>query len=383
MKITFLIRSLVKGGGAEMQLAYLAKGLRQKGHKVDIICYYRGDSLEQEVAAQGINIHLLNKKNKWDTHKFLVKLYKQIKIIQPDIVYSFLDTSNFFAACVKCVMWRQFKLIWGIRNSSHRTDYTTKTSYLLSILNVWLAKFIPNTIIANSFNGRLAYINRGYPSKKMLVITNGIDIEKFKPNTSSRKRVREKLAIAKHEIVIGMISRLSKRYDIFLMMAAMLLRQNSNLKFILVGDGSEKQLAKLRKLIDKLQLGDNFIFFKSYEPIAELYQMMNIFVLISDSEGFPNVIGEAMASAVPCIATDVGDNKQIIADTGFIIPEITEKVVADVCNDVLSSACKTNKGQAARQRISTEYSVQTLIDKHQAIFTRLMQCEKVGNITHV
>ena len=96
-------------------------------------------------------------------------------------------------------------------------------------------------------------------------------------------------------------------------------------------------------------------------------------MLSSRAEGFPNVIGEAMACGVPCVTTDVGDAKEIVGDTGWVVPPRDFKS-SKILDDALSCSDKELKyrGYKARERVEKYFSMEATKDKYVSIYQSMI-----------
>ena len=114
MKIAFLVRAL-NYGGAQSQLVILAQGLKKRGHTICVIAFYNGIHA-RELSAAGINVHLLNKRGRWDVIGLLWRLTRLIRAESPDILYGYLATCNLLTGWLKFFP-RHTKAVWGVRVS--------------------------------------------------------------------------------------------------------------------------------------------------------------------------------------------------------------------------------------------------------------------------
>jgi glycosyltransferase involved in cell wall biosynthesis len=152
---------------------------------------------------------------------------------------------------------------------------------------------------------------------------NGIDTELFNgKGRESRKSFRERLTIAKDSPVVGIVANLRpvKGIDVFLRAARLVARQIPEARFIVAGDGTERE--KLSGLVRELDLSQAVTFLGKVNDIASLLQAIDVGVLASHSEGFSNAIVEYMISGLPVVCTDAGGNREAVTDgeNGFIVP---------------------------------------------------------------
>ena len=357
MKILFLTRSL-NAGGAERQLVLLARGLQQRGHDVAVALCYSGGLLEADLREASVRILPLNKRGRWDVLGFLTRLVRTVLHERPDLLHGYIG--NLLTLLAKPFL-SSIKIVWAIRNS--RTDYSrydwlVRTCHRLERNLAWSA----DLIIANSQAGYRSYVADGFPKEKIVVIPNGIDTARFFPNHEAREWTRTQWGIARHETLIGLVGRLDqiKDHETFLQAAVLLLRERKQVRFVCVGDGPSEYKTALQCRARALGLSEHLMWIGAQSQIAEVYNALDLLVNSSYGEGFSNVLGEAMACGVPCVATDVGDSALVIGDVGQLVPPKDPAALKAAIQTVLVS-----KPTAAeiRRRIVEHFSLEALILK--------------------
>ena len=196
-KITFLIRSLHRGG-AERQLLTLVKALDQEQFEITIMTFYSGCPLAKELDGSGVALVTLDKKNRWDLLGFMGKLINELRRLKPDILHGYLGTANVLSVLLKPLL-PETRIGWGVRTSNvdfSRYDWLSNLNYKVETL---LSAF-PDLIIFNSHTGKKYHIAQGFASKKIAVIPNGIDTERFKPNLEAKKKLERNLDFPKIQL---------------------------------------------------------------------------------------------------------------------------------------------------------------------------------------
>ena len=321
MRILFLIRSLGLGG-TERQLVVLAKALAARGHEVAVALFYPGGALESELADAGIPIHRLDKRGRWDLIRPLRNLIMLIRDERPGIVHGFLPPANILAA-VAHLFAKGPKLIFGLRASNveaGRYGFVNRLSYKLES---WLTRRA-DLAISNSAAGLRSGWARGMPAGHGLVIPNGIDVSRFRPDPDASKRAGP--------FRIGMIARVDpmKDHDTFVAAAHIITQRCNDVTFVLAGPGTETLADKAAGLAMEI-----------HGPLAQperLIAGLDLAVLSSRfGEGFPNALAEAMASGVPVVATDVGDVATIVGNAGRVVPPGAPAALAEAVLDLIPS----------------------------------------------
>jgi len=219
-------------------------------------------------------------------------------------------------------------------------------------------------IIFNSHKGLDTNIKNGYRAQKIRVISNGIDVDKFKFDRFARNKMRRKHSISSTKKVIGIVSRLAtmKDHTTFFKAVALLAEKIDRVVLIVVGDGTAVYVEELQNLVENLGLREQVIWFGNRSDVVTIYSALDVLVSSSSyGEGFPNVIGEAMSCGVPCVVTDIGDSAMIVGDPTRVVNPRDPEMLAAAIYRILKTQ-KSNESQALRNRIISNYSIDKMID---------------------
>lgn len=367
-KILFFIRSL-NAGGAERQLVVTAKGLAGRGFQVTVLTFYSGGFYADELNNTNVQLLSLHKKGRWDLFPFFFRLTKVLHQQSPDVIYSFLSTANTLIILLRPFI-HPVRVVWGVRASNMDLDLYDWLSRWSYWVECRLAHFA-DTIIANSQAGRNYAVAHGFPEKKITVIPNGIDTERFRPDRSAGERVRKEWGIAEDELLIGVVGRIDpmKGLPTFLEAAVLIKQQVPQARFVCVGKGEAVYKKNMCKLATELGLDDVLIWAGRRTDMTAVYNAFDIASSSSYGEGFPNVIGEAMACGVPCVVTAVGDSALIVGETGIVVKANDSHALAASLNEMLSLDDVEFKrlSNVARKRVIDGFSVNTLIDSTECV----------------
>ncbi|ACC80078.1 glycosyltransferase [Nostoc punctiforme] len=365
-KIVFIIRDLGYGG-AQRQLITLVKNLDKQIFNTTVIFFYANGSLQKDLENNNIQTICLEKRGRWDIFGFLWRLMGHLKRIQPDSLHGYLSESNLLTIFLK-PFFLSTSIIWGIRDSNISLDSYDWLDRLIFEIECLLSRFV-DLIIVNSHAGQAYHLSHGFPAKKMVVIPNGIDTERFQPNSEAGLRVRTEWRISKDTILIGLIGRLDpmKDHPTFLKAVALLCKERENVCFVCVGIGTHEYAQELYQLAEELEVAEKVIWAGGRADMPDIYNALDITCSSSSyGEGFSNVIGEAMACGVPCVVTDVGDSAWIIDDTGIVVPPNNpEALKAGITSLINIISSKSYSSCHIRQRIISHFSVLNLSLKTQ------------------
>jgi glycosyltransferase involved in cell wall biosynthesis len=362
-KVLFFIRSL-NSGGAERQLVVTARGLAERGYKVTVLTFYSGGYYADELSTTKVRLLSLHKKGRWDLVAFFFRLIVVLRTEAPDSMYSFLGTANILS-----ILSRPFapptRTVLGVRASSidlDQYDWVARWSYWVECR---LARFADHVIV-NSHAGLNYAVAHGFPESKMVVISNGIDTEYFRPDKVSGVRVRKAWGVGKDEQLIGLVGRIDPMKDhvTFLKAAALIKRELSNVRFVCVGKGEIEYENAMHKLATEMNLDDVLIWAGICSNMMEVYNALDITSSSSSSEGFSNVIGESMACGVPCVVTNVGDSALVVGQAGLVVlPNDSGALCSAWCEMLLLEVTEPRvMSVAARDRIISQFSISTLLD---------------------
>ena len=372
MRILFFIQSLGMGG-ADRQLSILSGHLARRGHDVSVVALYTTDQnwkLFWQLDSIDTRSLLLNEPTGVlaggaGLIKATLELRGFLKRENIQILYGYLGHTARFISWLATRGMPDTKLIWGTRTSGGNTDLYRRNWKLSLLFNLckWVSASVP-LMISNSEAGYNYNKARGYRCRKELVIANGFDVEKFKPDPQARVRMRSEWGALEDEKLIGRIGRLApmKGYPDFLEAAALLSRERKDVRFVIVGDGPDSYRRQLRLLSQELGLAERLIWAGARPDMPAVYNALDILCSSSShGEGFPNTIGEAMVCGVPCVATDVGDSAKIVGDKGIVVPSGNPQMLADGLTTLLHRLHGINP-LGLRERIVSRFSIEKMVD---------------------
>lgn len=361
-RLVILARKL-DAGGAERQLIVLARGLAQRGRDVHVVLFYRGGVFDHELTQSGISVHYLDKGGRWDVVPFLVRTVRLLRQLAPSVIYSFLDVPNILASLARpLVRWP--RLIWSIRVAHMDMSRYDWVMRMANRVEADLGR-LASQVISNSAAGARWAIDRGIATDKLVVIRNGIDTQRFHPGIEGAAQLRAAWNIPENARLIGLVGRLDvmKDHAGFLHAAARLASVDASVRFVCVGDGPKAMQTRLMALAHDLGLDARLVWAGPRSDMPLVYNALDLLCLSSNAEGFPNVVGEAMACGVPCVVTDVGDAAHVVADCGEVVPPRDPDALSQGMQAMLDRLLgdPTLKGRA-RERVERLFSVARMVD---------------------
>jgi glycosyltransferase involved in cell wall biosynthesis len=372
LKIIHIITSL-NVGGAEQALKRLLLTTPDAQRNTLVISLKNLGKIGEGLQSRGFEVVALNMRSFLAFPVGIFRLYRIIRQFQPDIVQTWLYHADLIGgvvakiAGVKCI-------IWGIRTTE--LDSGSKLTAWIRKLLALLSYVIPAKIVCVAEASRNKHIALGYDTPKMVMIGNGFESEQLQSSPQQRSELRSSVCLKDEDIVIGTLGRLSqeKGQDVFVRSAGMIAQEYSNVRFLMVGRGLEPVDEALMQWINAIGFADRFVLMGERRDVAVVLSAMDIFCLPSRSEGFPNVLGEAMAMGLPCVSTDVGDAGVLLGDTGILVQKDDYEALAVGLKQMLdmSEDERTALGERARLRVQNEFTLEQMRKKFEAVYTELL-----------
>jgi glycosyltransferase involved in cell wall biosynthesis len=365
VKVVFLVRQL-NIGGAERQLVIVANELASRGHEVVIASFYPGGALSKQLDSRRVRLISLEKRSRWDLFTMYFKVLRVMRQERPDILHGWMHTQNVVATAAR-FFFPKAKLYWCVRASNLETVLDRVES-----LAVWLQSRLAvfaDCIVVNSMAGLEHAASGGIDREKMVFIPNGIDTNVFYPAEAEGRRIRSDWGIGESEKVIGKVARYDpiKNHPLFLKAAARIAAERADVRFVCVGHGEEAYLQQLQELTRTLGIQDRVQWIDARPDVRAVYNALDVFCSSSTSEGFPNVIGEAMACGRQCVVTDVGDSKFVAGETGITVPSDDVDALAAGFRQALDRGPLNLR---ARQRVLENFTVAHPGDKTEQALLR-------------
>jgi glycosyltransferase involved in cell wall biosynthesis len=368
MRILFLVRSLGLGG-AEVQLAQLARGLQERGHIVQVAALYAGGAMWEKLAEADIECLHLAKRSRWDLLSPLRRLKEVAHAFHPDIVYSFMPAANVLAALARSSL-APAALVWGVRASRADWRFYGKFPALLTRIEGHLSAR-PDLIICNSHAGRHYYLQSGWRARRMEVVENGFDLEAFRPDLEGRTRVRAELGVPPERCVVGIVGRIDpiKDHASFLRMAAVLQAHGRACEFWCIGAGEDAYVDSMRALAAELGVAPLVRWLGTRQDMRAVYSALDASCLTSLAEGFPNAAGESMACGTPCVTFDVGDAAAIVGDDALVVrTRDAQQLAAAVAHALDADGLR----ERSRERIAANFPLRRCVERSEECLRRVM-----------
>lgn len=370
MHITHIITSLSDGGAEAVLYRLCTNDTHAKHTVISLMDMGKYGLMLQEA---GIEVHCLNMPSGRVTFSGLHILYKLLKQLQPNAVQTWMYHADLIGGVVAKLTGIK-NINWGIHHTVLVKGKTKRSTILVAKLCALLSRIIPKKIVCCAHKAAEIHAELGYQKSKMMVIPNGYKLEQFTPNTKVGNEIRQELELTEQEVVLGIVGRFDPLKGHFSLLNALsLLPDSITYRCLLVGKDLNSANSLLVEEIQCLELQDTILLLDQRSDIPAVMNALDIHILSSMSEAFPNVLCEAMACGTPCVTTDVGDAAFIVGNTGWVVPAknpeaLAEAILSAVNEKTSNKQSWTNRKQACRNRIVENFSIEKMIEKYHQIW---------------
>jgi glycosyltransferase involved in cell wall biosynthesis len=364
LRVALIAGSLTQGG-AEKQLVYMARALRDCGVDVRVYSLTRGEFYESVLKAEGIEPVWVGAIGHPAAR--LAILVRAFRHCHPHIVQS----THFFANLYAGIAARTCGAIavGSIRNDG-AFDLQANGRW-----GPWLLR-APAVLLANSAAARTHAESVGTPANRIHVLDNVINLREFDralgAGAAAPVAADPPVAIAVCRLVA------MKRLDRFIQALARARERVPDLRGIIVGDGPERP--RLEALARSLNgTSEHLTFAGRRDDVPALLRGAHMLVHTSDHEGFPNAVLEAMAAGLPVIATPAGDVRRVVVDgeTGFVTPFDDVTGMADRMVQLATAPeLRRRMGEAGRARVERAYSFAALGGRLLATYRAMAETQR-------
>ena len=374
VRLAFLITSLAIGG-AELMLLRLLENLDRRRFEPYVISLIDAGDLGDRISSLGIGLLELHMPRGRLRISALWTLVKFLKQWRPSILHTWMYHADLFGSMAATLAGR-IPVVWCIRASSHEHGYISSLTRLAVRTAALLSHFIPARVISCSRTAMRDHIHIGYRPDKFVVIPNGFDLERFRPDPVARNAVRHELLVPEEAQLVGFVARFDplKNHVGFLQAAASLLKVFPQVRFLLAGADVHEGNRELSEAIESAGLASVVYLMGRRTDVHRLMAALDVLVSASLSEAFPNVVGEAMACGVPCVVTDVGDSALIVDNAGRVVRVGDTAALASALHGVLSmsESDRTELGRVARARIHEHFDIRKIAQQYQTLYEQLL-----------
>lgn len=259
------------------------------------------------------------------------RLIGLIRSESPDVVQTWMYHADLLGGIAAKVAGVE-KVFWGIRHSTLEKKKSKESTIAIAKVSALLSGIVPEKIVCCAKKSLEVHRDIGYSPNRLIVIPNGYDLSKFMVDEPSGSELRTSLGVGPETFLLGKVGRYDPFKDHDNLLSALCELQVSGVDFkcLLVGRGLTSENSELIARITELELGDKIILAGQRTDIPAVMNALDLHVLSSSSEGFPNVLAEAMACGTPAVSTDVGDAGEIVGDPALLCLPRNPKALSEL-----------------------------------------------------
>ena len=368
-----LVIGQLQQGGAEGQLVHLATGLIGTDWVPAVACMSEvAEPHATTLRGAGIPVAVFPRARHrdWGRARALAAMLGRERA---DVVHSFLVGANAYAyagsrlAGISCLV------------TSSRTSMPVRSA-LARTAHAWVFRR-SSAVIANSEWVRSFTASYyGVPRDRIRVVRNGVDLAAFSAGGGPAARIRAEFGVPEGGLLIGTLGRLSreKNLELFVDVAAALSREFPLVSFAIIGEGPHRAAVEAAV---KAAAGPSRVHLAgAHSDVPAVLSALDIFLTTSDTEGLPNAVMEAMACALPVVATRVGGTHEIVEEgvTGRLVPPGRIVPILEAIRPLIADrSLRVRMGQAGRARIEASFSLEAMVSGTLAVYEEALAGGKI------
>lgn len=362
-------------GGAETTLYRLLANLAPVHGSHTVVSMLSGGAYAPMLRDLGVDVIELGSRRSASAVGMLPRFCRTLLRLQPDLVQAWMYHANIAASIARVLRVSRAPLVWNVRQTLERFADDRPLTRGFALAGAPL-RSTPDCIVYNSIRAAEQHERLGYPAAKRCIILNGIDCSRFAPREGARIELRRSLGLADDALLVGRIARNAAMKDYptlfraFQMIAARIHRAH----LVVVGPGMVASDHDLARLAQATGAPSRIHFLGQRLDVAHLMPGFDVVVSPSrSSEGFPNVVAEAMACGVAVMGTSVGETAEIIGDAERIVKPGDHSALARVVIDLLSLGheARSALGMRDRARIEAGFALGVMADRYAQLWHAL------------
>lgn len=373
IRVTHVIDGL-SVGGAEVMLANLLRRTDRSAFHAEVISLTDIGPVGEQIAAEGVSVRALGLAPEVLPALRALRLPSWLRGSAPDIIQTWLYQADLVAGVAGRISTRA-PVIWGIHRNDLDSGWTKRRLATAARLSARVSKLVPRRIVCCSERAAEVHAALGYDRRRITVIANGFDLGELAPDPEARGSVRAELGLRPDAVLVGMVARFdpTKDHASLLRAAAEVVRSRPDVHFVLCGAGVERSNPSFAPLIDR-DTSANVHPLGLRRDIPRIDAALDLAVLSSRSEALPLAIGEAMASGVMCVVTDVGDAAALVGDTGIVVPAGDPTALAGAIRSALELPAdeRRARGADARRRIEQQYEITSVVRRYEDLYREVL-----------
>lgn len=363
MNVFHIITGL-NDGGAEAVLYRLCKHDHANHHHV--VSLSGSGKYGPMIEALGVSVTTLKMSPGRASPLAFIRLIRLLRREKPDVVQTWMYHGDLFGGLAARVAGIG-SVVWGIHHTTLEPGKSKKTTIWIAKLLAKLSWWLPSKVVVCAQQAMDVHEALGYDRSKMRFNPNGYDLADFHPGLDPKGELRANLVSDQPVPLIGMVGRFNPQKDHNNLLDALVILRDRLVSFrcVLVGTGLDLSNPQIVEWMAQRGLTDHVQLLGRRNDIPHIMNALDLHVLPSAGEAFPNVVAEAMACGTPCVVTDVGDAAYIVGNTGWVVPPRDASALAEAIEAAIEEMRDVEKASVrslhARQRIEENFSIERMV----------------------
>ena len=368
MRLLYLVGALGRGG-AELQVAQLARLMRQRGHEVALLAYDGPSDLDDDLRQVGVDVRVAHARRRREK---LAVVREAVRELQPEVMHGVMKRASSLAVMARGLRRRPRIVATDMSTATFNPNQRALRAALVAF--AFADRVVTQTELNRRNLERLAPWLRG----KVRVIRNGLDTERFTPNGDTGRTVGEPFRFC----AVGTVYPIKNPVRVLEALAKLRRRGAPPFRLDWYGrfgrsEGEREAMQEtVRSAVEALGLHDVVTFHGEVGSVEEAYRKADALVHASLQEGFPNAVAEAMACGLPLVVSDVSDLPLVVesAENGFMcdatdVSSITHALESMLTLDVHK---RFAKGEASRRLAKRWFALDPFADSFENLYTTLV-----------
>ena len=370
IRVTHVISGL-ELGGAEMMLYKLLGSLDRRRFQPEVISLSSFGPLAPRIAALGIPVSALGMSRGRLAPRPLGRLARRLAGGRTHVVHTWMYHADLLGGLLARALGDS-RVLWGVRGSLD-PRLSKRSARAVARACAAISGWVPDRIVSCSQRLLDMHVELGYDRERMIVIPNGFDLTWLTADATLRASTRARLGVGEGEPLVGTLGRYHPQKDhrTFIRAAAVVAAAHPRARFLLCGPGVDAANHELTGAIADAGIAERCLLGGVQEDPRGVLNALDLLVCSSSfGEGFPNVLGEAMACSVPCVTTDIGDAAAIVADTGRVVASSDPAALGAAIGSLieLPAGERAALGGAARRRVEQHFELSSVTRRFEALY---------------
>lgn len=381
-RVLHVITSLDPDGAQTMLLKLVSRSHGDRFRHA--VVALRGGSLARRFADLGVDVSIAGVSRPTSLPAAFFRLRRAVRAARPDVIHGWLAHGNVAAEAARALGAPRATVLWNVRDTNpdlHAKGFGPRAvPRLAGLLSRRPARVVNNSVES----ARVHTETLGYDPERWEIVPNGFDTSEFRPSPAARRAVREEIGVADGAPLVGLVKRYhaDKGHGVFFDAAREIAATRPDARFLLAGRGTGRDNAAVLDELSARGLSDRFVLLGHRDDARRVHCALDVAVSSSETEGFPNTIGEAMACGVPCVVTDVGDSARLVGDTGSVVAPRDPSALAAAVGALLDldASAREALGDRARERVEREYSLDAVVGLYERLYASAARTGSEGTV---